>query len=739
MLTNRKSMVFHISVSVLLVHALSFILVQPLHAEGPEGSRSADTSNFVWRSSNQNSAELAKSITSLYLLLCEEGLLETKTVPNPDGLPLSKIMERESAFLGPIFTQEMDELLCVLNPDHCQSQRTSHDATRDSTMPFCGYPVASENRDPQGYRPIWTNAPGDDVVVPTLEFEPTVSFEAHSRVTPRNIENVLQKQAACPLEAQACLALTEKRNWRVWDSFLNDEFDGRLQIPTLGARAVVVLHANEDVIEALQENLVAPGIAKTQASSSQNALLEVRARQRKIFDSISHPKYVESDVRLGTGRVTVVVFDRWVDSDHCALDRSRLVGVYNHNTPNSRARSGCYALREAPEPWHHGTHIVGLLAAKEEAAGLLSFGKEVEVVSYELMFEPLFNVEWNAGIFVREDGGPFDHRPSVFNLSFSYEHPSGRADPFRAEIEKLRDDAVVVVAAGNENKFFVEGHDDCQLHPACWGRGPAADRMTHLISVVALNEKSEIWKDNDGDVGSNHGTWFDIAAPGVAVPSTLRWDQVGTMSGTSQAAGLVSGAAALLMTKKVGRVPAQARNRLIYTSDLLPHLYDKVYGGRLNIARAMNTESDVVKLREGSKVWGWPGKDQITADDVAAGRNTFSGKITNGKCSLIYFAPQEGEQGNFAVAFEQIKRLSYDQQYEDFVLFYSKNRNDVTNPVKRLRVTLRHKLREAYRLRMQVEIEGAKREVQFRVPDIEDYTTRTKNGGFEFNCHAGDS
>jgi hypothetical protein len=87
---------------------------------------------------------------------------------------------------------------------------------------------------------------------------------------------------------------------------------------------------------------------------------------------------------------------------------------------------------------------------------------------------------------------------------------------------------------------------------------------------------------------SNRGEAFDIAAPGLAIESTISGNRLGAMTGTSQATAIVSAAASLLYSKRRELDPWQVRNRLIYTADQLPSLEGKVFGGRLNVKRTVD-------------------------------------------------------------------------------------------------------------------------------------------------------
>jgi hypothetical protein len=93
--------------------------------------------------------------------------------------------------------------------------------------------------------------------------------------------------------------------------------------------------------------------------------------------------------------------------------------------------------------------------------------------------------------------------------------------------------AAVIAAAGND------GSNDVKLYPAAEGAYP-------LLPVTASNAQRQL------AAFANFGSWVDVAAPGEGITSALPGGLYGTWSGTSMAAPLAAGVAALVKSIEPG-------------------------------------------------------------------------------------------------------------------------------------------------------------------------------------------
>jgi subtilase family protein len=151
------------------------------------------------------------------------------------------------------------------------------------------------------------------------------------------------------------------------------------------------------------------------------------------------------------------------------------------------------------------------------------------------------------------------------------------------EIRRTQANGMLFVAiAGNgvaNNGFTNGGHDNETTLTY-----PSGYNEPGMISVAATDNRDAL------SFFSNWGKQtIHLGAPGTSIFSTLRNGAYGTFSGTSQAAPLVAGTAALLLSRCT-LTAAGLKGVLISNVDADPVLVDKTTsGGRLNTARSLQT------------------------------------------------------------------------------------------------------------------------------------------------------
>ena len=210
----------------------------------------------------------------------------------------------------------------------------------------------------------------------------------------------------------------------------------------------------------------------------------------------------------------------------------------------------------------HGTHVAGIIAAvANNGVGVAGVAPESRVLPIRVLGP---DGRGRSGDVVTAVRLAADLGARVINLSLGGDQES----PALTEAIRYATDkgALVIAAAGNDG-------------PTAAPKWPAASDLT--IAVAFTDQQ------NVPSPRSQSGQYIDIAAPGVAILSTAMGDYAYS-SGSSMAAGFVSGAAALLFAAQPTLTNAQVRDILLRTAtDIATPGPDPLTGfGLLNIRAA---------------------------------------------------------------------------------------------------------------------------------------------------------
>lgn len=247
------------------------------------------------------------------------------------------------------------------------------------------------------------------------------------------------------------------------------------------------------------------------------------------------------------------------------------------------------------DTYGHGTHLAGIMVGNNPAAGFSGVAPDARLVSVKAAAH---DGSTNLGELLLAMSWVVSHRHRdglnirVLNLSFGSElDASYVANPLAFAAEQAwRSGIVVVAAAGNGNDIL--GLDT-----------PAADPYVVSVGASAMGKDPALTDDSVPDwsrVGNSTRS-PDVVAPGSSLVS-LRdpgsyVDQnhpeglVGTDyfkgSGTSQAAAVVSGAAALLIQQNPDLTPDQVKGLLVGGATQVPGGTQFTEGaGQIDLARA---------------------------------------------------------------------------------------------------------------------------------------------------------
>lgn len=216
--------------------------------------------------------------------------------------------------------------------------------------------------------------------------------------------------------------------------------------------------------------------------------------------------------RRGAG-VTVAVLDTGAQLDHPALAGSLVGGLdlVDGDTIPSDDANGLDDDGDGrvDEGQGHGTHVTGLVLAVAPEARVMPV-RVLDTDSRGSSFDVAEGIERAAAAGV-----------DVINLSLSTPEESALFDEV---LEELTEDVVVVAAAGNAGTT-------ARQYPAS---------SQGVLSVASVDST---------DVRSTFSTfgWVDVAAPGEALVSTWVGGSYVRWGGTSMAAPIVAGQAALLV------------------------------------------------------------------------------------------------------------------------------------------------------------------------------------------------
>jgi|GEM_PF-526180 len=265
------------------------------------------------------------------------------------------------------------------------------------------------------------------------------------------------------------------------------------------------------------------------------------------------------DTTKGSGQITVAVVDNGVQVNHPDL-AGKIVSPYNVVTGARSVPAG-----------EHGTHVAGIIAASINKKGVIGVAPNVKIMPINVFqgdgatsYDVAYGIVYAA-----------DHGANVINLSLGAYAATGYE---AAAVQYAASKGVVLVAAA--------GNDDTYL--------PSYPAAFEPVIAVSATDSTDFITDF-----SNYGDYIDLAAPGVNIYSTVPRSSYGSLHGTSMAAPIVSGTAALVLSKNPlltrGEVESILRKS---TVDLGARGWDVFYGyGRIDAYKALkNTPSPLSSL-----------------------------------------------------------------------------------------------------------------------------------------------
>lgn len=250
----------------------------------------------------------------------------------------------------------------------------------------------------------------------------------------------------------------------------------------------------------------------------------------------------------GNQQVKVAVIDSGVEMNHPDLTNHLLTG-YNFVSKNKNTN----------DTLGHGTAVSGIIAAQtNNQVGIAGINRNVEILPIKVSDGTeiqLINI-LNAIYYAIDNGA------NIINMSY------GSVEPNEAEYEALLSayskGIILVAASGNENGSV--------SYPASY---------PFVISVGSINAQGK------KSSFSNYGEALDIVAPGEGILTTAVNQSYKSVSGTSFAAPIISGAASLLLGERPGISPAQIQYLLEKSVGLD---WNQLTGfGKINMVNSLST------------------------------------------------------------------------------------------------------------------------------------------------------
>ncbi len=329
------------------------------------------------------------------------------------------------------------------------------------------------------------------------------------------------------------------------------------------------------------------------------------------------------DKTMGSKDVVVAVIDDGVDVNHQDL-KANIVSPYDVLTGQSKV-----------PPGEHGTHVAGIIGSTAHnnlgVAGVAPKSKIMPINVFDGDYAYTFDVA--EGVYHAVYAGA-----DIINMSLgSYQYSYALDDA----IQYAYDMGVVVVAsAGNDDTYL-------SSYPASYD---------HVISVSATEQNDEITD------FSNYGYDIDLAAPGRAIFSTLPGNRYGAMDGTSMAAPIVSGTAALVLSTNLNLSNDDVVQKLYDTADWYGSDYRIFHGeGRVNARRAVGLKKyvpapsitksfyDHSTSLEGKISFNKKGKVEVKVGKVVIGKGNVS---SNGQFSVVLPKQKSGTAMSVEVIYD---------------------------------------------------------------------------------------
>ena len=260
--------------------------------------------------------------------------------------------------------------------------------------------------------------------------------------------------------------------------------------------------------------------------------------------------------------INVAVLDTGIDLDHPDL-MANVEGEYMALAEVGRYRKH----READDDNGHGTHVAGIIAAEDNAQGVVGVAPDANLYAVKVLdqngsgylSDVIDGINWAES---RNTDDTTTNDIHVINMSLGADVGSPELSAAVSAAEKAG--ILIVAAAGNDGEAVDY---------------PAAYPGVIAVAATARDNTAPRWSSRGDGNGDDE---VELAAPGVDIYSTYKDGSYETLSGTSMASPHVAGSAALVWAANSGWDAAAVREALKGAAlDLTPkdgQDRDNVYG-----------------------------------------------------------------------------------------------------------------------------------------------------------------
>jgi subtilisin len=272
--------------------------------------------------------------------------------------------------------------------------------------------------------------------------------------------------------------------------------------------------------------------------------------------------------------------DRRVDADIAILDGG--VDPY-HPDLNVAGGHDCVRGPAAERGYYdrdgHGTFVAGMAAAIDNGIGLVGVAPGARI--WAVRVSNFFGEVTDSALLCGLEYSAKNRKIQVVNLSLGGQNPVGpcrdesrggprvksggpQRDRIHQSICRLVKRGVTVVAAAGNSSADAASFTPAAYEEVITVSGIADfDGLPGGLTLVNPPVCFHTERDDHFATFSNYGSVVDIAAPAVCVTSTIHGGNYAVAEGTSFAAPMVSGAAALLYARRPNISPAQVKQLII--------------------------------------------------------------------------------------------------------------------------------------------------------------------------------